>query len=101
MASTVHFLSKVTIPTALFNKNEERRVEVRTFADDAASNAFGTSPDATSLKTSPRAPHARVRVRTQNAPTFWDKSHSLIVQRATTRRAFENRISVATRPDTL
>lgn len=74
---------------------------MRTFADDAASNAFGASPDATSLKPSPRAPHARMRIRTQNAPTFWDRSHSLVVQSATTSRAFENTISVATRPDTL
>ena len=72
-----------------------------TFANDAASNAFDRSPEATSLITNPRAPHARTRIRTQNAPTFCDKSHSLMVQTETTRRAFENTISVATRPDTL
>ncbi len=74
---------------------------MHTFADDAASKAFDISPEAISLITNPRALHARMRIRTQNAPTFCDKSHSLIVQTETTRRAFENTISVATRPDTL
>src|SRR5258707_2456507 len=73
-------------------KKKERKV-VHTFADDAASNAFDASPEATSLITKPRAPHARTRLRTQNAPTFCDRSHSLIVQMETTRRAFENTIS--------
>jgi hypothetical protein len=40
-------------------------------------------------------------MRTQNAPTFCDRSHSLTVQRETARSAFENTISVATRRDIL
>ena len=82
-------------------RGKKRTKRVRTFADDAAANAFGASPVATSLKPRPRAPHARMRTRTQNTPMFCDRSHSLTVQRETTRRAFENTISVATRPDTL
>ena len=82
-------------------KRNQRTKEVRTFADDAAANAFGASPVATSLKPRPRALQARMRMRTQNAPTFCDRSHSLTVQKETARRAFENTISVATRPDTL
>lgn len=74
---------------------------MRTFADDAATNALATSPDVASLKPRPKTPHARMRIRTQNAPTFCDRSHSLIVQSETTSRAFENTISVATRPDIL
>ena len=84
-------------------KTTEKKITkgMRTFADDAAANAFGASPVATSLKPRPRAPHARMRTRTQNAPTFCDRSHSLTIQRETARRAFENTISVVTRPDTL
>ncbi|SRR5216684_7658298 len=100
MASTVHLYHDHT--TVLFSNSEKKeRKVVHTFADDAASNAFDASPEATSLITKPRAPHARTRIRTQNAPTFCDRSHSLIVQMETTRRAFENTISVATRPDIL
>ncbi len=74
---------------------------MRTFADDAAAKAFCAFPDAVSLRTRPRAPHARTRITTQNAPTFWDRSHSLTVQSEATRSAFEKTMSVTTRPDTL
>ena len=38
---------------------------------------------------------------TQNAPTFWDRSHSLTVQSDATRSAFEKTMSVTIRPDIL
>jgi hypothetical protein len=101
MANADHFFSSHRSVKQRAKEKKERRNQMHTFADDAASNAFDISPEATSLITNPRALHARTRIRTQNAPTFCDKSHSLIVQTETTRRAFENTISVATRPDTL
>src|SRR6267154_3085854 len=84
MASTDHFFFKIRKSsyhhTHSVKQRRNERNQVRTFADDAASNAFGTSPEAASLTTKPRAPHARTRIRTQNAPTFCEKSHSLMVQ---------------------
>src|SRR6266850_952863 len=102
MASKVHCMIICREHTAHIGETKTKeKKEVRTFADDAATNAFGASPDVTPLKPSPRAPQERTRIRTQNAPTFCDRSHSLTVQRETARSAFENTISVTTRPDTL